>query len=180
MESSPASRMTRQVFCFSLRYLQLFHAHSRAQLVSQSFGFISTAIRSGAYCDIFEAPDTIRGLIAGVAVPDLALRTRDVEAFEDTSFEYVRAELHVSEIATPWQAALDVFKVLGGIGSDSESVMTSVVLEWIRGAIMGAAGRRGRVEKQGCGGVLMRRYFPSFYSWLTFHSKLSIFRYATP
>ena len=81
MESSPASRMTRQVFCFSLRYLQLFYAHSRAQLVSQSFGFISTAIRSGAYCDIFEASDTIRGLIAGVAAPDLALRTRDVEVF---------------------------------------------------------------------------------------------------
>jgi hypothetical protein len=49
------------------------------QLVSQSLRFISTAIRSGAYRDIFEAHDTIRGLIAGVVVPNLALRMRDVE-----------------------------------------------------------------------------------------------------
>ena len=41
-------------------------------------------------------------------MPNLALRTRDVEAFEDTPPEYVRAELHVSEVATPRQAAADV------------------------------------------------------------------------
>ena len=90
--------------------------------------FVSTAIRSGAYRNNYEAPDTIRGLIAGVVVPNLALRTRDVEAFEDTSFEYVRAELHVSEVATPRQAAADVVKAFGGIGSDSESAMIRVVL----------------------------------------------------
>jgi exportin-2 (importin alpha re-exporter) len=47
-------------------------------------------------------------------VPNLALRARDVEAFEDTPLEYVRAELQVSEVATPWQAAADVVKALGG------------------------------------------------------------------
>ena len=53
-------------YFFSLRCLQAFHTHSRVQLVSQSFRFFSTAIRSGAYRDIFEAPNIIRGLIAGV------------------------------------------------------------------------------------------------------------------
>ena len=66
MESSSASRTTRQVSLFSLRCLQPFHTHSRVQLVSQYLRFISTAIRSDAYRNIFEAPDIIQGLIAGV------------------------------------------------------------------------------------------------------------------
>jgi hypothetical protein len=39
---------------------------THAQLVSQSVRFISAAIRSGAYHDIFEVLDTIRELITGV------------------------------------------------------------------------------------------------------------------
>ncbi|KAH8981961.1 CAS/CSE protein [Lactarius hatsudake] len=93
------------------------------QLVSQSLRFISTAIRSGAYRDIFESHDTIRGLIAGVVVPNLALRTRDVEVFEDTPLEYVRGELQ------------DVIKALVGVGPDSESATTAVALEWIGHAL---------------------------------------------
>ena len=89
--------------------------------MSQSLRFISTTIRSGAYRDIFKAPDTIRGLIAGVVVPNVALRTRDIYAFKDTSLEYVRTELHVSEVTTPRQAAADVVKTLGGIGSGGTS-----------------------------------------------------------
>ena len=54
-------------------------------------------IRSGAYRDIFEAHDTIQGLIVGVVAPNLTLRPRDVEAFKDTPLEYVRGELQVSE-----------------------------------------------------------------------------------
>ena len=62
-------------------------------------------------------------------MPNLALRTHDVEAFEDTPLEYVRAELHVSEVATPRQAAADVVKALGGVGADSERTTTEVSLE---------------------------------------------------
>ena len=60
-------------------------------------------IRSGAYRDIFEVDNTIRGLIAGVVVPNLVLVVHacNVEAFEDMPLEYyVRAELQVSEVAT--------------------------------------------------------------------------------
>jgi hypothetical protein len=127
--------------------------------VSQSLHFISTAIRSGAYCDIFEAPDTIRGLIAGVVVPNLALRTRDVEAFEDTSLEYVHGELQVSEVATPRQAAADVVKALGGVGRDSESVTTGAFARVDRARTCGGcdvARWGGRVEEQGCSGVPLR------------------------
>ena len=111
--------------------------------MSQSLRFISTAIRSGAYRDIFEAHDTIRGLIAGVVVPNLALRTRDVEAFEDTPIEYVRGELQVSEVATPRQAAADVVKALGGVGPDSESATTAIALEWIGRALAEASAAGG-------------------------------------
>ena len=76
-------------------------------------------------------------------MPNLALPTRDVEAFEDTPLEYVRAELHVSEVATPRQAAADVVKVLGGVGADSKRAMTKVLLEWIRRALPEASAGRG-------------------------------------
>ncbi|KAI0296781.1 armadillo-type protein [Multifurca ochricompacta] len=109
------------------------------QLVSQSLRFISTAIRAGAYRDIFESRDTIQGLIAGVVVPNLPLRTRDVEAFEDTPLEYVRGELQVSEISTPRQAAADVVKALVGVGPDSEIATTTLALEWISRALSEAA-----------------------------------------
>ena len=66
-------------------------------------------------------------------MPNLALLTRDVEMFEDIQLEYVRAELRVSEVATPWQGA-----------PNSENVMTSVALEWIGGAIRTREKRRMR------------------------------------
>ena len=72
-------------------------------------------------------------------MPNLALRTCDVEAFEDTPLEYVRAELHVLEVAMPRQAAADVVKALGGVGADSERAMTEVSLEWIGRALAEAS-----------------------------------------
>ena len=98
-------------------------------------------------------PDTIRGLIA-VIVPNLALCTRDVEAFEDTPLEHVRAELHVSEVATPRQAAAEVVKALGSLGADSESASTSVALEWIGRALAEAS---GSVVVRTCGRIRMQR-----------------------
>ena len=85
----------------------------------------------------------IKGLIAGVVVPNLALRTHDVDAFGDTQLEYVRAELHVSEVATPRQAAADVVKALRGVGADSERATTDVSLEWISRALPEASAGRG-------------------------------------
>ena len=76
-------------------------------------------------------------------MPNLALRTRDVEAFEDTPLKYIHTELHVSEVATPRQAAADVVKRSGGVGTDSERAATEVSLEWIGLALAEAsAGRK--------------------------------------
>ena len=72
-------------------------------------------------------------------VPNLALRTRDVEAFEDTPLEYVRGELQVSEISTPRQAAADVVKALAGVGPESEIATTTIVFEWISRALVEAS-----------------------------------------
>ena len=71
-------------------------------------------------------------------VPNLPLRTRDVEAFEDTPLEYVRGELQVSEISTPRQAAADVVKALAGVGPESEVVTTTLASEWIARALVEA------------------------------------------
>jgi exportin-2 (importin alpha re-exporter) len=71
-------------------------------------------------------------------VPNLPLRERDVETFEDTPLEYVRGELQISEISTPRQAAADVVKALAGVGPESEVVTTTLVFEWISGALVEA------------------------------------------
>jgi exportin-2 (importin alpha re-exporter) len=107
--------------------------------VSQSLRFISTSILSGAYRDIFQSRDTIQGLIAGVVVPNLSLRTRDIEGFEDTPLEYIRGELQVSEVSTPRQAAADMVKALVGVGQESEIATTALALEWISRALTEAA-----------------------------------------
>lgn len=72
-------------------------------------------------------------------VPNLPLRTRDIEAFEDTPLEYVRGELQISEISTPRQAAADVVKALAGVGPESEVVTTTLASEWIARALVEAA-----------------------------------------
>ena len=79
-------------------------------------------------------------------MPNLALRERDIQAFEDTPLEYVRGELQVSEVATPRQAAADVVKALVGVGPDSESATTALVLEWIGRALAEAAAARDSEE----------------------------------
>jgi exportin-2 (importin alpha re-exporter) len=127
---------------YPIPYILVYYIHpysNDSQLVSQSLRFISTAIRSGAYRSIFETRDTVQGLIAGVVVPNLALRTRDVEAFEDTPLEYVRGELQVSEISTPRQAAADVVKALTGVGPEGEIATTTLVFEWISRALSEAS-----------------------------------------
>jgi len=82
-------------------------------------------------------------------VPNLLLRAREVEAFEDTPLEYVRGELQISEISTPRQAAADVVKALGGVGPESEVVTTALVFEWISRALVEAtqAGEYGWKSK---------------------------------
>ena len=65
----------------------------------------------------------------------------------------VRAELHVPEVATPRQAAANVIKAFGGVGPNSESPRTGVVLEWIGWALMEASAGRGGEEEQGHNGV---------------------------
>ncbi|THV04546.1 importin alpha re-exporter [Dendrothele bispora CBS 962.96] len=102
-------------------------------LVSQSLRFISTAIRSGLYKDLFSAGSTISSLVEGVVVPNVSLREHDVEQFEDDPLEFIRLDLAVSTVgtdaATRRQAAADVLQALVGSGHEGET--TSIVGQWI-------------------------------------------------
>lgn len=82
-------------------------------------------------------------------MPNLPLRTYDVDAFEDAPLEYVKGELQISEISTPRQAAGDVVKALAGVGPESEVVTTTFVFEWISRALVEAtqAGEYGWKSK---------------------------------
>ncbi|KAL5508780.1 hypothetical protein ACEPAG_4759 [Sanghuangporus baumii] len=111
-------------------------------LVSQSHRFLSTAIRSGNYRGIFESRETVDGLVEGVVVPNVSLRTHEVEQFEDDPLEYVRLDLSfasassaaiagglTAEGTTRCQAAADVLRAL--VASGYETVTTEIVLRWI-------------------------------------------------
>lgn len=104
-----------------------------SQLVSQSLRFISTAIRTGYYKELFSARDTISSLVEGVVVPNVALREHDVEQFEDDPLEFIRLDLAVSatgtDLATRRQAAADVLKALVSSGLEAEA--TEIVGAWI-------------------------------------------------
>lgn len=101
--------------------------------MSQSLRFISSAIRTGYYRELFSAQDTIPSLVQGVVVPNVTLREHDVEQFEDDPLEFIRLDLAVastgSDLATRRQAAADVLQALVSTGFESEA--TNIVGTWI-------------------------------------------------
>lgn len=111
------------------------------QLVSQSLRFLSTAIRSGHYKQLFSVEQTISTLVEGVVVPNVVLREHDLEQFEDDPLEFIRLDLSIPSISgaglggsagdvmTRRQAAADVLKALVSSGVEAET--TKIVGIWI-------------------------------------------------
>ena len=113
-----------------------------SNLASQALRFLDTVIRSGNYRGIFENRETISSLVEGVVVPNVSLRTHEVEQFEDDPLEYVRLDLSVAsassavvaggltaEGTTRRQAAADVLRAL--VASGFEAITTEIVLRWV-------------------------------------------------
>ncbi|KZS89199.1 Cse1-domain-containing protein [Sistotremastrum niveocremeum HHB9708] len=120
-------------------------------LISQSLKFLSTLIRSPHYSGplFFSNKETIAGLIEGVVIPNVGLREREVEMFEDDPMEYIRVDLAPSGSAysapggtsdggTRRQAAADVIRAFvsassnaGASGEGKEGDVTEVVGRWI-------------------------------------------------
>ncbi|KAJ8091228.1 importin-alpha export receptor [Marasmius tenuissimus] len=112
-------------------------------LVSQSLRFLSTAIRSGHYTQLFTSAETIGTLVEGVVIPNVSLRQHELEQFEDDPLEYIRLDLSLGSAGggggagvsndgvTRRQAAADVIKALCGSGGEGEKITTGVVGNWI-------------------------------------------------
>ncbi|KAG7096402.1 hypothetical protein E1B28_003845 [Marasmius oreades] len=114
-------------------------------LVSQSLRFLSTAIRSGHYTQLFTTPETISTLVEGVVIPNVYLRQHELEQFEDDPLEFIRLDLSLGVVGggaagmgvsndgvTRRQAAADVVKALVGTGDgEGEKITTEVVGKWI-------------------------------------------------
>ncbi|KAL0569494.1 importin-alpha export receptor [Marasmius crinis-equi] len=110
-------------------------------LVSQSLRFLSTAIRSGHYTQLFTSTETISTLVEGVVIPNVSLRQHELEQFEDDPLEYIRLDLSLGSTGgmgvsndgvTRRQAAADVIKALVGTGGgEGEKITTEVVGKWI-------------------------------------------------
>lgn len=74
-----------------------------------------------------------------VVVPNVSLRTHELELFEDDPLEYIRLDLSLplsasgssgADITTRRQAAADVLQAL--VGSGYEADTTEIVGQWIR------------------------------------------------
>ncbi|KIJ59904.1 hypothetical protein HYDPIDRAFT_99775 [Hydnomerulius pinastri MD-312] len=104
-------------------------------LVSQSLRFVSAAIRSGYYKSLFSSRDIISSLVQGVVVPNVHLRTHELEQFEDDPLEFIRLDLSLpsggagADASTRRQAAADVLQALVGSGYQTET--TEIVGSWI-------------------------------------------------
>ncbi|KAI0077557.1 Cse1-domain-containing protein [Panus rudis PR-1116 ss-1] len=110
-------------------------------LVSQALRFISTAIRSGHYKELFGSRDTIASLVQGVVIPNVTIREHEIEQFEDDPLEYIRLDLSLPASAsglapgahdavTRRQAAADVLRALVASGLEAET--TEIAGSWIR------------------------------------------------
>ncbi|KAJ3492037.1 hypothetical protein NLI96_g338 [Meripilus lineatus] len=126
---------------------------SNDALVSQSLRFVSTAIRSGHYKQLFGSKDTISNLIQGVVVPNIGLRDHEIEQFEDDPLEYIRLDLAVPtgsgslglgshDVVTRRQAAADIVRALVGSGYEAET--TEVAGRWIGEGLQGYASNKTR------------------------------------
>ncbi|KAF9259931.1 Cse1-domain-containing protein [Marasmius fiardii PR-910] len=114
-------------------------------LVSQSLRFLSTAIRSGHYTQLFTTAQTISTLVEGIVIPNIYLRQHELEQFEDDPLEYIRLDLSLGGVGgsaggmgvsndgvTRRQAAADLIKALVSTGDgEGEKITTGVVGKWI-------------------------------------------------
>ncbi|PCH33006.1 importin alpha re-exporter [Wolfiporia cocos MD-104 SS10] len=107
-------------------------------LVSQALRFMSTAIRSGQYKQLFKSHETISNLVQGIVVPNVGLREHEIEQFEDDPLEYIRLDLSVPSLGgaglnvdamTRRQAAAEVLRALVSSGFESET--TQFAGAWI-------------------------------------------------
>ena len=131
------------------------------QLVSQSLRFISTAIRSGYYKDLFGSKATIDGLVQGVVVPNVGLRgapfsilplffsnlpyisrltpctEHEMEQFEDDPLEFIRLDLALPGSGAGATADVTTRRQAAAdvlqalVGSGYEAEATEIVGKWI-------------------------------------------------
>ena len=142
-----------------------------AQLVSQALRFISTAIRSGYYKQLFSSKETIASLVQGVVVPNVGLRgmcrlrslpfylhmcstEHEIEQFEDDPLEYIRLDLSLPsqsgglglshDVLTRRQAAADVLRALVSSGLEAET--TEVAGAWINQGLQEYNNNKGKED----------------------------------
>ncbi|KNC97042.1 importin-alpha export receptor [Spizellomyces punctatus DAOM BR117] len=81
-------------------------------LVSKAIGFLTSVVHPARHRDIFQNPDTLRGICERVVLPNMALRASDEELFEDDPIEFIRRDLEGSDTNTRRRAASDLVRGL--------------------------------------------------------------------
>ncbi|CAF3797152.1 unnamed protein product [Rotaria socialis] len=82
------------------------------ELIGTAMKFLSTLAARSHHCSMFEGGDTLKIVCEQVILPNLFLRTSDVEEFEDNPEEYIRKDIEKSDSATRRRAACDFLQAL--------------------------------------------------------------------
>lgn len=81
-------------------------------LVSSALRFL-TAVASRPYgAALFEQDAAMRAVLEGVVLPNIRLRTSDVETFEDNPVDFIRGDIEGSDSDTRRRAATDLVRAL--------------------------------------------------------------------
>ncbi|KAF8596041.1 hypothetical protein BDV93DRAFT_79575 [Ceratobasidium sp. AG-I] len=96
---------------------------------AQSLRFLSVTVKSGLHTPLFSQPETLDGLFTRIVLPAMALRTHEVEQFEDDPLEYIRLDLSLSGAGASGTsgsemgrrgAATELLRALLGVGLEAQ------------------------------------------------------------
>lgn len=100
-------------------------------LIAQALRFLSSAIRSGMWKDLFGARETIESIVRGVVVPNASLSESEIEGLEDAPLEWIRRDIS----GGGWSGGAG-----GGAGSGSEGTRRGAAGDVLGALLVGANG----------------------------------------
>lgn len=102
-------------------------------LVSKATRFLSVVVRMPSQKSLFESPETLEAICEKIVLPNMFLRTFEVEMFEEDPAEFVRRDLEGSDSDTRRQAAIEITRALiEQLPKEVTAIMTRYVQNYLQ------------------------------------------------
>ena len=100
-------------------------------LVSSAIKFL-TSVTTSIHYGLFKDPQTLKGICENIVIPNMELRTNDLELFEDNPIEYIRRDIEGSDSDTRRKSATELVK---GLRKNYEQEVTGICSSYITAMI---------------------------------------------